>query len=67
MFISRKNYDKMEKYAKYLEEENYNLLVANDNLEDVNRLLNERIEILEDRNRDLILENERLKREVKHE
>ena len=57
----------MEKYAKYLEEENYNLLVANDNLEDVNRLLNERIEILEDRNRDLILENERIKREVKHE
>ena len=57
--ITKKQYDAICDKA-------FDLKIANDNLEGINKLLNERIDLLEKRNKDLIRENDRLK-EVKHE
>lgn len=57
-----------KKQCKAIDNLIYKLELENENLSGVNKLLNERIEILENRNKDLIKENTILKnKEAKHE
>ena len=69
--ISKEEFEKMEEQIFALREERFEFKVHVDNLNNVIDLLNERIAILEDRNKDLILENNTLRqeqlKEVKHE
>lgn len=65
--INKEKFEDMEEEIRDLKEERFALKLEIDNLENVGRLLNERIRVLEDREKGLMLENYKLKQEVKHE